>query len=140
MDEPELHLGEDIVVPDIAGWRRERVPHYPNAAYWEMAPDWLCEVLSPSTRMIDLGPKSAIYARHRVKHMWMVDPDARSLETSRLRGGRWHRLAKLTGNQEVSQPPFEAVSFPLYELWGLPTPVTPHRRQPQVHDKDLDDD
>ena len=96
VDEPELHLGEDIVVPDIAGWRRERVPNYPNAAYWEVSPDWLCEVLSPSTRKIDLGPKSAIYARERVKHMWMVDPDARCLETFELRGSRWRRLAKLT--------------------------------------------
>ncbi len=140
VNEPELHLGGDIVVPNIAGWRRERVPNYPNAAYWEVAPDWLCEVLSPSTRKIDLGPKSAIYARERVKHMWMVDPDARSLETFRLRSGHWRRLAKLTGNQEVSQPPFEAVSFPLLDLWGLPTPVVPHPRPRQVHDKEMGDE
>lgn len=138
VNEPELHLGEDIVVPDIAGWRREHVPSYPKGAYWDIAPNWLCEVLSPSTRRIDLGPKRAIYAREQVEHMWLVDPAARSLETFELRGGHWRLLATLTENQQVSQPPFKAVSFRLGDLWGDDsTPVVPHRRHPQVHDKEM---
>src|SRR6476646_4505786 len=49
LDEPELHLGEDVLVPDLAGWRRERMPELPRAAFFTLAPDWACEVLSPST-------------------------------------------------------------------------------------------
>ena len=137
LDEPELHLGEDILVPDLAGWRRERVPRLPDAAYWTLSPDWVCEVLSPSTRKLDLGTKRDIYARERVAHMWLVDPDARSLETFELRDGEWRALAKLTGNRPVSQPPFEAVSFPLGDLWiDIDSePSLAHRRQPQVHDE-----
>lgn len=140
VDEPEIHLDEDIVVPDMAGWRRERVPTYPNAAYWDLAPNWLCEVLSPLTSKIDLGPKRAIYAREKVAHMWLVDPEDRSLEAFELRGGHWRSLAKLTENQQVSQPPFEAVTFPLGDLWGHSTPVVPHRRQPRVHDNEMVDE
>ena len=135
LDEPELHLGEDILVPDVAGWRRERVPRLPDGAYWTLSPDWVCEVLSPSTRRIDLGAKRDIYARERVAHMWLVDPNDRSLETFELRDGERRALAKLTGNQQVSQPPFEAVSFPLGDLWVDSEPSLAHRRQPQVHDE-----
>jgi len=115
--EPELHLGADIVVPDLAGWRRATMPVYPDAAYFEVAPDWVCEVLSPSTRRIDRNEKRAVYAREGVPHLWFVDPDARTLEVFRLRGGQWLLLETLTGDAEVSQPPFGAVSFPLAALW-----------------------
>ena len=135
LDEPELHLGEDILVPDVAGWRRERVPRLPDGAFWTLSPDWLCEVLSPSTRRIDLGAKRDIYARERVGHMWLVDPNDRSLEAFELRDGKWRRLARLTGDQQVSQPPFEAVSFSLGDLWVDSGPSLAHRRQPQVHDE-----
>ena len=79
IDEPELHLSEDIVVPDIAGWRRVRMPEIPTTAYFTLVPDWVCEVLSPSTRKFDLGGKRAVYAREGVRHLWLVDPDDRSL-------------------------------------------------------------
>ena len=85
--EPELHLGEDIVVPDLAGWRRETMPEYPDAAYCTIVPDWVCEVLSPSTRRLDLNEKRALYAREGVGHLWFVDPDARTLEAFALREG-----------------------------------------------------
>ena len=117
IDEPELHLGADIVVPDLAGWRRTTMPDYPDAAYFETAPDWACEVLSPSTRRIDRNEKRAIYAREGVAHLWFVDPDARTLEAFELRGGRWVRLATLAGDDPVCLPPFEAVGFPLDALW-----------------------
>ena len=121
IDEPELHLGEDIVVPDIAGWRRERMPVFPDTAYFTLAPDWVCEVLSPSTRKLDLGGKSAVYARAGVGYLWFVDPIARSLEANVLRGGKWVEIATLYNDATVSLPPFEAISFNLGDLWPPPT-------------------
>ena len=117
IDEPELHLGEDIVVPDLAGWRRETMPEYPDAAYCTIAPDWVCEVLSPSTRKLDQGEKRALYAREDVRHLWFVDPDARTLEAFELREGQWLLLATLTDDAPVSLLPFEAITFPLDVLW-----------------------
>ena len=121
LNQPELHLGEDIVVPDIAGWRRERMPVYPDTAYFTLAPDWVCEVLSPSTRKLDLGGKSAVYARAGVGYLWFVDPIARSLEAKVLRGGKWVAIATLHDDATVSLPPFEAISFSLGDLWPPPT-------------------
>ena len=117
IDEPELHLGEDIVVPDLGGWRRETMPDYPDAAYCIVAPDWVCEVLSPSTRRIDLGDKRDVYAREGVRHLWFVDPDAKTLEAFELRKNQWVLLSTLTGNVPVALPPFESPSFPLGVLW-----------------------
>ena len=125
--EPQIHLGEDIVVPDIAGWRRERMPVYPDTAYFTLAPDWVCEVLSPSTRKLDLGGKSAVYARAGVGYLWFVDPIARSLEAKVLRGGKWVAIATLHDDDAtVSLPPFEAISFSLDDLW----PPTVHKAVP----------
>ena len=121
LKEPQIHLGEDIVVPDIAGWRRERMPTLPDAAYFTLAPDWVCEVLSPSTRKLDLGGKSAVYARAGVKYIWFVDPIARSLEANVLRDGKWVEIATLHNDATVSLPPFEAISFNLGDLWPPPT-------------------
>ena len=77
IDEPELHLGADILVPDLAGWRRERMPEYPDTAYVSLAPDWVCEVLSALTRRLDLHGKRPVYAREGVSHLWLVDPTDR---------------------------------------------------------------
>ncbi len=117
IDEPELHLGEDILVPDLAGWRRERMPDYPETAYFAVAPDWVCEVLSPSTRAMDQGKKRDIYAREGVAYLWFVDPDARTLEAFELRESQWVLLKTLTENDPVSLPPFDAISFSLGDLW-----------------------
>ena len=127
VDEPQIHLGEDIVVPDIAGWRGERMSVPPDAAYFTLAPDWVCEVLSPSTRKLDLGGKSSVYARADVKYIWFVDPIARSLETKVLRGGKWVEIATLHDDGTVSLPPFEAISFSLGDLW---LPQTVHEAVP----------
>ena len=115
--EPELHLGDDILVPDLGGWRRETMPDYPDAAYFSIPPDWVCEVLSPSTRRIDRHEKSEIYAREGVSHMWFVDPDAKILEVFELREHRWVLLSTLADDEPVSQPPFDAITFPLDALW-----------------------
>ena len=117
IDEPELHLDGDIVVPDIGGWRRETMPDYPDTAFFDIAPDWVCEVLSPSTRRIDLGEKREIYAREGVRHLWFVDPDVRTLEAFELRKGQWVLLGTLADDAPVALPPFEAVTFPLGALW-----------------------
>ena len=122
LDEPELHFGappdEDILVPDLAGWRRERMPELPDAAYFALPPDWVCEILSPSTRHLDLGRKREIYAREGVPHLWLIDPDARALEAFVLREGNWKSIAILSDDAPVSLPPFEAVGFPLDSLWS----------------------
>ena len=115
--EPELHLGEDIVVPDIAGWQRETMSEDMEGAYFTQAPDWVCEVLSPSTRQFDQGGKRAVYARERVSHLWFLDPDVRMLEAFELRNGLWVLLATLVDDAPVSLPPFDAISFPLSALW-----------------------
>ena len=121
LDEPELHLGNDILVPDIGGWRRDRMPETPTTAYFMLAPDWVCEVLSPSTRKLDLGGKRAVYAREGVGYLWLVDPDARSLEAFQLRGTEWVMIDSLYDNAPVSSPPFEATSFDLGDLWPTHT-------------------
>src|SRR3989454_1768126 len=87
--EPELHLGQDVLVPDHAGWRRERMPLLPDVAAFPLAPDWVCEVISPSTARIDRGRKLRVYARKQVAHLWFVDPLARTIEVYRLEGGQW---------------------------------------------------
>jgi Uma2 family endonuclease len=115
--EPELHLGEEVVVPDLAGWRRERMPRFPRVAYFTQPPDWVCEILSPSTRALDLGPKREIYREHGVGHLWLVDPDARTLEVFTQHPDGWLLLHTLAGDAEVREPPFGAVGFPLGALW-----------------------
>ncbi len=117
VDEPELHLGEDILVPDLAGWRRERMPQFPDTAWFDVAPDWACEVLSPRTRKIDLYEKRPIYAREGVVHLWFVDPLARGLEAFELQDGQWLLIASLKDDEDVTVPPFEAITFSLGDLW-----------------------
>jgi len=118
LDEPELHLGRDILVPDIAGWRRERMPRLPETAWFELAPDWVCEILSPSTARLDRAEKLPIYARQGVVHAWLVDPDLRTLEVFENREGKWLLLTVLENGDEVSQPPFDATRFSLSGLWA----------------------
>ena len=117
IDEPELHLGEDILVPDLAGWRRERMPDFPDTAFVTLVPDWVCEVLSPSTRDLDRHGKRPVYAREGVAHLWFIDPEARDLEAFVLRNGEWVLIATARNDDPVSIPPFEAISFPLDVLW-----------------------
>ena len=117
IDEPELHLGQDVLVPDLAGWRRTRMPDYPAKAYFTLAPDWVCEVLSASTRRLDLHGKRPVYAREGVGHMWLVDPTDRTLEAFELRAGQWVLIGTAKDDDPVSIPPFDAVTFSLGDLW-----------------------
>jgi Uma2 family endonuclease len=123
LDEPELHLGEHVVVPDIAGWRRERLSEPPEAAWIDVAPDWICEVLSPSTEAYDRGEKRTIYAEAGVGHLWHVDPRPKMLEVFELRDRKWLLLDVFRDNADVAAPPFAAAAFSLGLLW--PFDATP---------------
>jgi Uma2 family endonuclease len=116
--EPELHLGGDVLVPDLAGWRRERMPELPDTAAFIQAPDWVCEVVSPGTERLDRAKKMPAYARHAVGHLWLVNPATRTLEVYRLVDGRWLLLATHEGAALVRAEPFEAVELELARLWG----------------------
>lgn len=115
--EPELHLGDNVLVPDIAGWRRERMPEFPDTAAFDLAPDWVCEVLSPGTRQFDVTEKREIYGTVGVVHLWFVDPVARTLEAFENRDGTWSLLTALKDDEPVSVSPFDAIEFPLSALW-----------------------
>jgi len=118
LDEPELHLGPDIVVPDLAGWRREELPQVPDAPYVTLAPAWICEVLSPSTSRLDRADKLPIYAREQVRHAWLVDPITRTLEVLRLERERWVILATHAGDAKFRAEPFDAIELELGALWA----------------------
>jgi len=118
--EPELHCGPDVIVPDWAGWRRSRMPRLPDAAYFTLSPDWVCEILSPSTAALDRVKKLAIYARELVNHAWLIDPNARTLEVLRLREGCWTILATHAGPEVVRAEPFGEIELELPSLWDDP--------------------
>lgn len=120
--EPELHLGDDVLVPDIAGWRRERMPAFPDVAGFTLAPDWVCEVLSPGTRRTDLTAKRDIYAERGVAWLWFVDPDARTLEVFELTAGAWTLRGAFGGDETIGAAPFEAAPFALSVLWPPAAP------------------
>lgn len=128
LDEPELHFPDpapaqpgdvEVVVPDIAGWRRASMPELPETAYFALAPEWICEVLSKSTEDVDRNEKMPIYAREGVAHAWLVDPIARTIETyALLRGGGWSKPTVHEDKARVRLPPFEAIELDLSALWA----------------------
>ena len=118
LDEPELHLGDHIVVPDLAGWRRARMPQMPEVPYFTLAPDWVCEVLSPSTMRHDRIEKRQIYAEAGVEHLWHVDPTERTLEAFHLQGENWMLTHARSDDDTCDVPPFEAAPFNLGVLWS----------------------
>jgi len=118
LDEPELHLLEDVLVPDLAGWRRERMPEMPHVAAFELAPDWVCEVLSPSTAKLDRGEKLPVYARERVAHVWIIDPLQQYLEVLRLDGQTYRIVGTHFGETKVRAEPFDAIELDLSVLWA----------------------
>ena len=116
--EPELHLGDHVIVPDLAGWRRERMSEVPSVAAFELAPDWVCEVLSPSTASIDRGPKMRIYSAAAVDWLWRVDPLARDIEVFERADHRWTLHTTVSDDTATARlPPFEAVELEVSSLW-----------------------
>jgi Uma2 family endonuclease len=117
--EPELHLDADVLVPDIAGWRLERATWSDDCAFISIAPDWVCEVLSPSSEVLDRSEKMPAYAHHGVKHAWLVDPDAKLLEVYELSAGVLRQVGPVfrEGSRVVAAP-FEAIAIELRRVWG----------------------
>jgi Uma2 family endonuclease len=124
--EPEIHFPEpaepdgiQVVDPDVAGWRRERLPKPPaKPAHFTVSPDWVCEVLSDSTRDHDREKKMPLYAHNGVLWVWLVDPIARTLEVYELSlRRRWKRPAVYRDNACVRAVPFEAIEIDLTDLW-----------------------
>ncbi len=119
LDEPEIHFVRDteVLVPDLAGWRRERMPVLPQDHRFEVVPDWVCEVLSPSTYRKDRIIKMKTYAQYGVAYLWLIDPVARILETYALDNGHWTVTGLHQGQDEVSVAPFDAIVIALGDLW-----------------------
>jgi len=117
--EPELHLGDKphILVPDLAGWRRERLPSLPDTAWLELSPDWACEVLSPSTASKDRILKMPIYRAEGVEWFWIVDPEHKTLEAYQSSGGHWILLGAWGDDDLARIPPFDAIEISLAALW-----------------------
>jgi Uma2 family endonuclease len=111
--EPELHLGGNVLVPDLAGWRRERMALLPDAPFLTMAPDWICEVLSPGSARFDRKKKMPLYGQEGVRNAWLVDPGERTLEVYRLIDARWSLLATYSDDERVRAEPFDAIELDL---------------------------
>lgn len=116
--EPEVHLQRDILVPDVAGWRRDRMPEGPRGPYATLAPDWICEIISPSTAGHDRMVKMRIYARENVGHVWLVDPAMRTIEVFRLKGEEWVLAQTAFGSAPERLEPFAEVELDLSRWWG----------------------
>jgi Uma2 family endonuclease len=115
--EPELHFGNDVVVPDVAGWRHARMPVIPDAPYLSTPPDWVCEVLSPSTERLDRVRKLAVYGRENVDFIWLINPETRTLEVLRSAAGGWALVATYADTDLVRAQPFDAIELELASLW-----------------------
>lgn len=115
--EPELHLGPHVVVPDLAGWRRERLIPPPDKAYFDVAPDWVCKVLSPSAERLDRGPKRLIYAEHGVEHLWLLDPRSKLLETFQLVDRSWRLTHTFAESDTICASPFDELRFAMSLLF-----------------------
>jgi len=117
--EPEVHFIRDteVAVPDLAGWRCERMPYPPEGHRFEIVPDWVCEILSPSTKRKDREDKMPLYARYGVRYAWLIDPIERTLEVYRLAASAWVEVSHFAEADQVVAPPFEAVSIDLKGLW-----------------------
>lgn len=118
IDEPELHVDSHVLVPDLAGWRKEKMPSLPDTAWFDIIPDWVCEILSPSTAKVDRVEKMPIYAHLGISHFWLIDPQLQTLEVYELHNSQWVLLEIIDNDKLVSSAPFQDVSFSLSSLWG----------------------
>jgi Uma2 family endonuclease len=118
LHKPEVHLGHDIVVPDIAGWRRSTAPEIPDAPFMSVRPDWACEVLSRATVRIDRALKLRLYRRELVPHVWLLDPSGRLLDVYCLEGATYRLVDTFGNDATVRAPPFDAVALELSAVWG----------------------
>ncbi len=117
LPEPELHFGDDVLVPDLAAWRCERMPAVPNVPAFELPPDWLCEIISPSSVRHDRIRKMRCYAREGIRSVWLVDPLAHTLESLRLEADRWTMVSSHAEDEVVHVEPFAAIEIGLARWW-----------------------
>jgi len=121
LPEPELHLGPDendkIFVPDLAGWKKERLPKLPSESFISVVPDWICEILSPSNMRLDRTKKVPRYGELGVRHLWLVSPRDKTLEVLKLENGKWVLLGTHADDEKVRAEPFQAIEFDLRVLW-----------------------
>ena len=113
----------DKLVPDLAGWRRQRLPSVPDTPAVTLAPDWVCEILSPSSERLDRVRKLPAYARHGASHSWLINPSTRTLEVHRRAGGSWVLAGTQADDALVRAEPFDAVEIDLLRLWGEERPT-----------------
>ncbi|MCA9645852.1 MAG: Uma2 family endonuclease [Polyangiaceae bacterium] len=118
LNKPELHLSGNVLVPDLAGWRRTTLPELPDAPCVSLRPDWVCEVLSPSTAVLDRRRKLPIYAHEGVGHVWLVDPKSQLLEIFRLDGETYRAVASYAEDEKIRAEPFDAIELELAALWA----------------------
>ena len=118
LDEPEIHLADHVLVPDIAGWKKARMPALPDTHVFDLPPDWVCEVLSPGNVGRDCVEKAPIYAEHGVGHMWLLDPENRRLEVFGLTDGKWTLLSEHKETEQVRAEPFTELELELGLLWS----------------------
>ncbi len=125
LPEPEVHFIQDVevTVPDLAGWRRERMPYLPEDHRFQVVPDWICEISSPSTASRGREVKMPLYAHYKVQYAWLIDPLKRTLEAYRLDAGAWIEVGRFADTDQVAVPPFEVVSLGLGALWGPRRPA-----------------
>ncbi|MBF0226618.1 MAG: Uma2 family endonuclease [Desulfobacterales bacterium] len=117
LDEPEIKLGENIFVPDIAGWEKKRLPKFPKTNYISVPPDWICEVLSPCTEKTDRAMKMPIYAQFGISYFWIINPIEKILEVLKLSDNKWFILAIYAENDKVRAEPFQEIEIDLQNLW-----------------------
>jgi Uma2 family endonuclease len=114
--EVDVQLGEDVVRPDLSGWRRSRLPQ-PDSRPIAIVPDWICEVLSESNEAHDRVTKRKLYAQHGVSHYWIVDPMARTVEALSLEGGHWVDAGSFDETALARIAPFEEIELPIGRLF-----------------------
>jgi Uma2 family endonuclease len=115
--EVEWHSGEDVIVPEFTGWRRERMPRFPDGAWVDLSPDWACQIVSTSTTRLERAIKMPYMAKQGIPHLWFVDPIIRVVEVYRLEAGRWVLLATHEGDSRVRMEPFEVAEIDLSRWW-----------------------
>ncbi len=115
--EPEIWLGEHVLVPDLAGWKRERLAGLLKEEWRSVSPDWVCEIVSPSTARTDKVRKMPIYAQYGVPYLWLVDPATRTLDIFKLESGRWSLIESFAESDRVRAEPFQEIEIELGNLW-----------------------